>query len=259
MKKVLLLCFLTLLGFNVYSQTEMSTNFVVNDCMGNQHDFFSELEEGKVIVVAWVMPCFSCLGPAIESYTVVQNYKNSHPGQVVFYLSDDYGDTSCSTLSSWIRANGMRNCDAVFSDATLSMSDFGTDGMPKVAVIAGSNHKIYYNANSSTAGIEDAISLAISDLATQSVEDDVKGSSINVFPNPAQSEFFVKIELQEQSDIKIEVVSILGQIVKEETFFNSNTGENTLKISTSGIPQGEYFLNITSGNQSLVKSIFIQK
>lgn len=60
MKKTLLIIFaiLTSLGF-AYAQTT-ATNFTTNDCDGISHTLFDELDDDKVIIISWVMPCTAC-------------------------------------------------------------------------------------------------------------------------------------------------------------------------------------------------------
>ena len=49
-----------------------------------------EQDAGKVVVIAWPMPCGSCIAPCLSAYTEVQNYTSSYPGRVLYYLVDDY-------------------------------------------------------------------------------------------------------------------------------------------------------------------------
>ncbi len=55
MKRLILLSFSILFAVAVFSQT-IATDFSVDDCNGNFVNLFSELDEGKVVVIAWVMP-----------------------------------------------------------------------------------------------------------------------------------------------------------------------------------------------------------
>src|SRR5437762_9149444 len=94
MKKTLVIAMASMISVFGFSQT--AGNFTCNDCSGTNHDLFTELNAGKVIVIAWVMPCSNCISGALAGYTEVQNF----PGQAYFYLSDDVANTTCSTLRS---------------------------------------------------------------------------------------------------------------------------------------------------------------
>ncbi|HRD39909.1 MAG TPA: hypothetical protein PLC65_14870, partial [Bacteroidia bacterium] len=66
----------------------------------------------------------------------------------LFYLVDDYANTSCPTLTSWALTNGMPNA-IVFSNSAIDMYDYGSTGMPKIVVIGGANHQVFDNQNNS--------------------------------------------------------------------------------------------------------------
>jgi len=139
-----------------------ATDFNVVDCDGVSHHLFGELDAGKIIVIAWIMPCTSCITDPLNAHNIVQTYASTHPGRVVMYIADDYANTVCSTVVGWSNFYGMTN-STKFSDPAITMSDYGVDGMPKIVVLGGSNHKVYYNENSSSAGIGAAIDQALID------------------------------------------------------------------------------------------------
>ncbi|HEY4800620.1 MAG TPA: hypothetical protein VII99_16190, partial [Bacteroidia bacterium] len=137
MKKYLL-SFSLILASRFLSFGQTAVDFTVNDCAGNSHHLFSELDAGNVIVITWVMPCSACIPIASTAATTVQGYASSNPGRVKFYLSDDYADTPCPTLTSWASTNSIAT-NASFSDATISMADYGGTGgsMQKTVVLGG--------------------------------------------------------------------------------------------------------------------------
>jgi len=55
MKRSFLLSLIILFVLTTFSQT-IATDFLAEDCDGNMVHLFSELDEGKVVVIAWVMP-----------------------------------------------------------------------------------------------------------------------------------------------------------------------------------------------------------
>jgi len=139
-----------------------AVNFRTVDCDGVSHDLFEELNDKTVVVMAWVMPCSTCITDPLAALNIVEEYATSHPGRVVFYLVDDYANTDCTNLSGWANFYGMD--DAIkFSDPSIKMSDYGVDGMPKIVVLGGSNHQVYFNENRSSEGVREAINKALSD------------------------------------------------------------------------------------------------
>ena len=166
---------LILAGVTSVSVAQTAVNFTCNDCAATSHDLYTELNAGKVIVLCWVMPCGACTGPALTTYNVVQSYQANNPNTVFMYLCDDYGNTTCASLNSWANNIGVTNTIR-FSNSAIDMMDYGSTGMPKIVVVGGSNHTVYYNSNNTVdaTNLQNAINSAL--LATGINE---PGSSIS--------------------------------------------------------------------------------
>ena len=177
MKKIFLFSFALLISTISFSQTT-ATNFNCNDCAAINHDLFSELNSGKIIVMCWVMPCISCVSPSRTAYDAVQTFATSNPGKLLFYLVDDYANTPCNSLTAWGNSNSMPNA-IKFSNAAINAANYGTVGMPKIVVIGGTNHTVFYNENdgANVNGIKPAINLA---LATAITENNQTFSEVNI-------------------------------------------------------------------------------
>ena len=186
MKKTLLVSITALMLSTGFAQT--ATNFNCNDCDGVNHDLFTELDAGKVIVICWVMPCGSCVGPSLTTSNVVQSFQTSHPDKVFMYMVDDYANTNCNSLNSWANNNNI-NPASVFSNAAIKMSDYGSPGMPKVVVVGDVNHAVFYNANNSVnaTALQEAINTAITSTTTGVAVDKAAFSSVEFFPNPSST------------------------------------------------------------------------
>lgn len=252
MIKTLLSCLILLSGLFTFGQT--AANFNCNDCATVNHDLFTELDAGKVVVVCWVMPCSSCINGALSAQSACQSFSASNPGQVYFYCADDYGNTSCSSLNSWCTTNGVTNSTARFSNSAVSMSNYGAAGMPKVVVLGGgTSHTVYYNQNSpniTTSGIQSAISTALS--AVTGVEENNNGlfESAAIFPNPSNTSSRLSFNLTKDSKCNIYVQNQLGQEVAEVFNGNLQKGENSVQVNTSELSSGTYFINFSDGSAS---------
>ena len=146
MKKYIFKSLLVLFAVNISFSQTTATNFTTNDCNGVSHHLFDELDNGNVVVIAWVMPCTPCATYSLPAYSAVELFATSHPGQVHFYMADDYANTSCSSLSSWGDNYNMSN-STFFSSTDVNMNDYGVAGMPKVVVLGGLDHHVYFNEN----------------------------------------------------------------------------------------------------------------
>src|SRR6185436_4860235 len=110
------------------------------------HDLFAELDAGKVIVICWVMPCPACVNPALTTHNIVQTYQSTNPYKVIMYLVDDFANTTCTSLETWQNNTGVPDATP-FSNSAINMNDYGGPGMPKIVVIGGPNHTVFYNTD----------------------------------------------------------------------------------------------------------------
>ena len=232
--------------FTVLSASaQTATNFNCNDCSATNHDLFTELNAGKVIVITWVMPCGACIASASTASNTVQGYASSNPGTVKFYLSDDYGTTSCSTLNSWASTNSI-TADAVFSNSAVSMADYGSAGMPKTVVI-GPDHTVYYNQNGavSASAIQAAINNA---LAVGITESNNTISTVSLFPNPVNGNTTVlNYSLTQNSDVTVDIYNMLGENVKSNIVQDQTAGKHATAIDLAGLSNGVYFIRLGAG------------
>lgn len=255
MNKNLLLAFLVFTGSSLFSQN-VATDFNLNDCNGNPHHLFSELDAGKVIVLAWTMPCSACILPIKTAYNVAKSYKESHPGRVLFYMADDYANTNCASVSGWGTNYIGPEIDATFSDASIKMTDYGTNGMPKIVVLGTNGHNVLYNANDAASGNSDGIKDAINQaLLMTKVEKNLQVLDfLKTHPNPASKSTIISYGLQKETEVKIIVYNILGAQVG---FFDKgiqNAGEHQLVFDTSTLDSGIYFINFNGKTLKLMVS-----
>jgi len=245
MKKILLIN--ALVCFSVGIVFAQATDFTTDDCNGVSHNLFSELDAGDVIVISWVMPCGPCETYSLPAYSAVQTFATSHPGRVHFYIADDFGTTACATLSNF--ANNM-TISTIFSSSDVNMSNYGAYGMPKVVVLGGTDHTIYYNQNDSHItfpGTQSAISDALS--APLGIEQSVSNKfEISTYPNPVNNVLNISYIKNQSALINFTIVDVLGKVVLSIEESSSYSEEKLIKsINISTLNDGNYFLKISSG------------
>lgn len=236
--------------FSFFARTQTAVNFNCNDCAGNNHDLFTELNAGKVVVICWVMPCATCISGALAAQAACSNYAGSNPGQVLYYIADDLGSTSCSTLLSWCNTNGITP-NAIFSNPAINMLDYGSTGMPKVVVLGGANHTVYYNQinNSiSTSGIHNAIGTALAAIANGIDQPVPVIKEASIYPNPTQGDFVLNIDCIDNYDYAlVEIFSVTGQKAAEFKYPDLMAGKNKINLVTNGLENGVYYVNLVVG------------
>ena len=255
----LLLFFSTTVSF---SQT--ATNFTAPDCSNNSHTLFSELDNGKVVVLVWIMPCGACIGGAKAAYDQTQTFATSNPGKVIYYLSDDAGNTSCATLATWASTNSVGPDNmTIFGNATskISEANYGGAGMPHVVVMGGTDHKIYFNklngASADPTGIKNAITDAIA--ASTSTEDVFASfSELKVFPNPVKDKMTLSFTLTRPAELSIDMVNLLGARVKTWSPQKFSAGNGKMEwVLENNTANGIYFLRLTADGVSRVIKIVV--
>jgi hypothetical protein len=244
MKKPLLLSVSLLMSSLLFSQTT-ATDFTVNDCDGDSHTLFTELDSGKVVVICWVMPCGGCVSAALTAYNVAQSYESTDPGKVLYYLVDDYANTSCSSVSSWGTSNVGENITAAFSDSDIDMNDYGSTGMPKVVVVGGPSHTIYYNKNSSVSSTDMQTAIESGLAETSGIKSNANNpNSLSIFPNPSSKNIYFNYSLDKSKNIKIDIYNMLGENIYSYNLGIQNAGKHQFEINTADLNDGFYFLTI---------------
>lgn len=252
MKKLLIL---GLLMVSLMSQSQTAVNFTCDDCSGTQYDLFDQLDAGKIVVLVWVMPCGTCVLPAKTAYNVAHSYESTNPGKVVYYLCDDYGTTSCTSMTNWANTNSI-SPTAIFSNSAIDMLDYGETGMPKMVVIAGTDHKVYDNQiNTFTPSqITAAIDLAISE-SVNSIDVNSFGNSLNVLQST--SGLVLNYNLEGNSKILVSIFDYSGRYIVENQQFNLVSGFNALEIYAGKLTQGFYLVTVIDGYKKKTLKIVV--
>lgn len=258
MKKFFVSIFALLLVLSIQAQT--ATNFTCNDCNGNLHDLFTELDSGKVIVLCWVMPCGACISPAKQAYNTVLSYQSTNPDQVLFYMVDDYANTSCASLNSWANLYGFpaASFHYKFSNALINMMDYGSNGMPKTVVVAGPTHGVFYNMDNinNPALLERAIDSALATINNTGIESKASLQS-QVFPNPATTFVDFKFISSQNHETKATFYNYSGRTVKEE-FIHVKAGDNVFRFSINDLTPGIYMINVRTNEGLIYKKLLVQ-
>lgn len=237
-----------------------ATDFTENDCNGISHHLFSELESGKIIVMVFVMPCSSCVGPALTAYNIVQSFQQSNPGQVLYYLTDDVGNSTCSQIDGWANSNSIGSNRTSFSSPNINMNDYGIAGMPKIVVLGGGvQHKIYFNENDAAAGnsinIHGAISLALTETGSEVLNNGV--NNFTIFMNNANSTVTANYFLSQVSDMQISIFNSLGIEIINRSIRNQNSGQHMENFEIEKLTDGIYFIVIKTNTGIMSRKIFI--
>ncbi len=249
-KNILIIIAIAFSSILSFAQTT-ATDFTVTDCGGTSRHLFADLDAGKVIVMAMVDPCSSCIGPSKSALTVVNSYATSNPGKVVYWLTDDFGNTPCTTLTGWGTANVITGVPTLSSTA-ISQLNYGSAAMPKIVVVARPDHHVFFIQDNglNTSNLKAAIDLAI---ATAGVNDEQHADfQMSVYPNPANEKLTISYNLVQTSVVNIDIFNLLGTKVKSVPLGKQSSGEHQPIIETENLNNGIYFLKLNVGEVSQI-------
>ncbi len=258
MKKQLLSSFLLVFSSYIFSQTT-ATNFKCNDCSGKPHELFKELDSGKVIVLIWVMPCGACIGGTITAYNIVNSYQSLYPNKVLLYLADDYADTNCQSLESWASSNGIdrTSYSLRFSNPAIKMDDYGSTGMPKTVVLAGTDHKVLLNANYFID--PDELLAAINNaLVITGTSDQInKNEELTISHSLTTNSIIISSKLDHTSNANLTLINSEGISIQTIYSGSLEPGEHKIELNLESLQPGMYYIYLQTGNKTRLKKFVV--
>lgn len=256
MKKSIFL-FITLFFLFTISKAQ-TTAMQLNglDCNGNSHDLFADLDAGKAVVVFFYMPnCGSCPPPAKKVQAMAENVNAMHAGMVVGYVMPFNNSTTCGAAATWVTTNAVPFY-APFDSGAVQVANYGGFGMPTVVLLGGTDHRVMFStlsfSTADTTQMRDSImALLESPSAITNLPSTV--SSFSVFPNPANNNVSINLNLNETSTLLLDVTDVTGKqvaIIADE----KQTGAVRKQFNTASIPNGTYFVRLQiNGNTATQK------
>ncbi|HLG36032.1 MAG TPA: T9SS type A sorting domain-containing protein [Bacteroidia bacterium] len=251
MKKLLLSLALILLTITFSNAQTTATDFTAVDCNNVSHNCFSVLSTGKVIVLNWVMPCSTCIPASVSAYNIVQGFAVSNPGQVVHYLVDDNGGTTCATLTSWANTNGISPNTTIFRNFgnVINEANYGGTGMPHVVVI-GPDQLIYFNGRNAAANNPTAVTNAINQALLATGIQQPVNSVFNLSVATSLKSVTVNYTLSENANVTLSMLNEIGQSVSKQELGKQPAGKHNADFDLNGIAEGIYFIRLSTENNS---------
>lgn len=150
----------------------------------------------------------------------------------------------------------------VFSNSSVSMSNYGTAGMPKVIVLGGPNHTVFYNQNGAlnVSSFNTAINDALTAAATGIAENFVNNFQLSLFPNPVTNrKSAVSYYLKNNEEITIDIYNTLGAKVKNVLKEQQAIGKHEQQIDLSTLSTGVYLIKLCSEDKTDLLKLVISE
>lgn len=91
------------------------------------------------------------------------------------------------------------------------------------------------------------------------IKEDQEALQLNVFPNPASQTVFIQYIMENKEKVFITVIDGMGRILQSENVNSMTTGVQSHIIDVSNYSTGIYYLQLTSGNNTVTKKINVIK
>jgi hypothetical protein len=252
-----LLVFLSLWGGGKVVGQTTAVDYSGNDCSGQYHHFFSELDSGKIIVISFVMPCSGCVDPSLAAFSVVQQYNLSYPGKVVFYLSDDDGLSGCSFVTSWGNSIGISHVP-VFADTNLVGTQYGSPAMPKIVVLGGLTHHVFFVQDNGldTTNLKAALNSALAPTEVAPVSPAMQ--PVKLSAGASGGRISVSYEFATQAEVKVALYDMQGAVVMALPSSKQSAGSHSVILGDGTmLSKGIYILRLTVDGSSYVAKVLV--
>ena len=253
MKKSILLS-ITLLSLFFFSNAQTTVMQLSGaDCNGNNHDLFADLDAGKAVLLHFYMPnCSACPPVAKKIEAMANNILAMHPGMITGYAMPFNNTTTCTYAASWVSTNAL-SIYMPFDSGATQVANYGGFGMPTVVLLGGTDHRVMFStlsfSTADTTQMRDSI-MALLEGAASAIHEVSTIASANVFPNPATDKAKIELSITAPTELKIEIVNQLGEVVSSIFEGKAETGIMQKEISTASLANGLYVVRVTSGRKS---------
>jgi hypothetical protein len=91
-----------LFSWQIVKAQQIAMDFTRFDCDSTEHHLFSELDEGEVIILDFVMlGCAPCIWATKNLDTIVQSFNSTYPGRVKIYSFSYESSHTCKQMMDW--------------------------------------------------------------------------------------------------------------------------------------------------------------
>jgi hypothetical protein len=116
-------------------------------------------------------------------------------------------------------------------------------------IYAGTHGRgVFRNENFFTVGEEE-----------HSISDNSNSLNLNIYPNPASQSVNLEFNLQDNSDVRINIYNLSGKLVYSETRNNTGKGSHRAVLNTNTLTTGTYIIEIRAGRSTSSSRMVIVK
>lgn len=268
MKKLYTLCLSALFATQLASgQTPLTTasDFTVTTMDGEEIRLFDLLDDGKHVVIDFFAYwCGTCAQLAPQFKTAYQNF-GCNSGDVFFLkIEGDGTDAQTANFMNNVGAEGSSPVVSGLGGGGQAVDDaYGISAYPTFILIAPDrsilNRDIWPFSASIAANELSAVGIQPKscESVNTSIAEAPETISMEVFPNPAQSELNVRFTLNASERVRFEVYDVMGMLVRSSPASVFASGMGISRVALDGVANGTYVLRMFSDTQSLGSTRFV--
>jgi hypothetical protein len=88
---------------------------------------------------------------------------------------------------------------------------------------------------------------------------EINTSEVSIYPNPVSSQLNINMDIENNSNVKVEMYDILGKIVYSQEFNNLQSGNQTIPVQTNQLKNGVYIVSVNNGQKVYKQEIIINR
>jgi len=243
----------------LFSQTTLDTavNFHVKTIDGDPIFLFDLLDtENKIVVIDFFSTsCGPCQLYAPEFQASYEDFGENNGN--VYFMSINWGSNN----------EAVRVFDSTYNLTFPSVSgtqgggngvftDYNILSYPTVIVIVPEEHIIVNQEI--VPPVHDSINNAV--IAAGGIWVGLKEKSsakqeIKIFPNPVREKAYIKLHLQNKSQVSLSIFDLLGRANSSLLQKTYSAGDVSIPIDLNYLKDGIYFVNISYGNKTITRKI----
>ncbi len=269
MKKHLSILITCLMGLHSVLNAQVTTalDFTMNDCSGNMHHLYADLDAGKVVILEYFMvSCSPCIvaGDALEP--MINKLKTTCSDKIKFYQFGFTNSYNCTQINNWVSTHGYSSVP--MDSGAYQVAYYEGMGMPSIVVAAGSTHKLMYlcNANTASFAVSDTAIIADSIRAffnctnsTGIINNSTGINHMDIYPNPVANKLSISLFAPGEGILKLQLFDLNGQKVASLTNELINGGQWTKTFELPFIPPGFYFIRGEFNGENFTRKIAINQ
>ncbi len=258
MKNIILSLFSLLFLVSISNAQDTAMQLNGMDCNGVNRDLFADLDSGNAAVIFFYMSnCASCPPVAKKIQTMANNLMKSYPGKIKGYAMPYENNTTCDYSASWVKDNSLPMF-VPFEKGKTQVAYYGGFGMPSVVLVGGKDRKVLFFTksfvNKDTLTMKNMLLELFNPMSVEKLPSSV--SEFRVFPNPSSDFVSVKLDLNEATEVIIDIADLNGKqvaLITNEVI----SGSFAKQIPTFSLTNGTYLVRLKVGDQSFTQNLTI--